>query len=318
MHQGDLLPAAAFGRVAVLYGGDSAERDVSLNSGRAVHQGLRDYGIDATLVDTGREALLRVLDGFDRAFIVLHGRGGEDGQIQALLNYLKLPYTGSGMTACALGMDKLLTKSLWRDCGLPVLPDMRLSEDDDYASIAAFLNSAAFVVKPALEGSSVGVSKVVDAQTYHRAYQFAGGAREKIMAEPWVDGRELTYAILGEQVLPGIEITASQAHTFYDYEAKYLADDTRYVCPAPIDEKLDAFLRTTALKAFQALGASGWGRIDFLLDQANTPYLLEVNTVPGMTSHSLVPLAAEAAGIGFSELVVRILQTTLANAQERR
>lgn len=313
MHKHDLKPASVFGRVAVLYGGRSAERDVSLSSGRAVHEGLRAYGIDAHLLDTGREDVLHSLSGFDRAFVVLHGRGGEDGQIQALLDYLGMPCTGSGMTACALAMDKLLTKSVWRDHGLPVLPDMRLSAQDDYASISALLGSNQFVVKPALEGSSVGVSKVVDGQTLEKAYQAAGGDGEKIMAEPWIDGRELTYSILGERVLPGIEITASQKHAFYDYEAKYLADDTNYVCPAPLDDKLNEFLSETALKAFKALGASGWGRIDYLLDCDNNAYLLEINTVPGMTSHSLVPLAARTVGIEFSELVVRVLQMTLAD-----
>ena len=310
VHKSDLLPASAFGKVAVLYGGRSAERDVSLNSGRAVHEGLCAYDIDAHLVDTATVDVLHELKVYDRAFIVLHGRGGEDGQMQALLDYLDIPYTGSGMAACVLGMDKLLTKSIWRDAGLPVLPDLRLSAQDSYESIVAQLGSGQFVVKPALEGSSVGVSKVVDANALTKAYQVAGGDKEKIMAEPWVEGRELTYAVLGERVLPGIEITASKQHVFYDYEAKYLADDTRYVCPAPIDSELDDFLRSTALKAFKALGAYGWGRVDYLLDDEGKASLLEINTVPGMTSHSLVPLAARTAGIDFETLVVTILQTT--------
>lgn len=308
------LPAAAvFGKVAVLYGGNSAEREVSLLSGQAVYEGLRAYGIDAHLLDTGQTDVIDALRSGDyaRAFIVLHGRGGEDGEIQSLLHYLGVPFTGSDMAACAIAMDKLVTKSVWRDAGLPVLPDVQVFSDDDYDSIAQTLRSACFVVKPALEGSSVGVSKVSNQQEFIAAFAAAGGADEKIMAEPWVDGRELTYSVLGETVLPSIEIIASGSHVFYDYAAKYLADDTRYVCPAPIDAALDAMLREDALAAFLAVGGSGWGRVDYLLDSAGYASLLEVNMVPGMTSHSLVPLAAQSAGLDFTTLVVTILAQTL-------
>ncbi|UJF24616.1 D-alanine--D-alanine ligase [Suttonella sp. R2A3] len=309
-----LLPqASAFGKVVVLYGGTSAEREVSLNSGKAVYDGLLAYGIDAHLLDTGKEDVISALrDGdYARAFIVLHGRGGEDGEIQSILHYLKIPFTGSDMASCAIAMDKLVTKSVWRDAGLPVLPDMQVYADDSYESIAQELRSACFVVKPALEGSSVGVSRVSNQQEFAAAFIAAGGAGEKIMAEPWIDGRELTYTVLGEDVLPSIEIIASGSHVFYDYEAKYLADDTRYLCPAPIEAALDGALREDALAAFLAVGGSGWGRVDYLLDEQGYASLLEVNMVPGMTSHSLVPLAAKEAGLDFTTLVVAILAQTM-------
>lgn len=301
-----------FGKVAVLYGGDSAERDVSLQSGQAVYESLCRSGVDAHLVDTqNHKRVLQLRDeGFARAFVMLHGRGGEDGQMQAILDWQHIPYTGSGVLACALAMDKVLTKKLWAACGLPVKTDVVLDAASDYDSVCRTLGSTLIAVKPALEGSSVGVSRVADAGQFAEAVVKAGGSAEKIMAEPWICGRELTYAIVGGQVLPGIEITAGAEHAFYDFEAKYIAEDTRYLCPAPLDAVLDKHLRELCAHAFAALGGRGWGRLDVMLDEADNPWLLEVNMAPGMTSHSLVPMAAKTFGWSFDRLVLSILQQT--------
>lgn len=301
-----------FGKVAVLYGGDSAEREVSLQSGQAVYQALKNSDVDAHLVDTReRERVLRLREeGFARAFVMLHGRGGEDGQMQAILDWQGIPYTGSGVLACALAMDKVLTKKLWQACGFPVKPDVVLEAGSDYESVCRALGATVLAVKPALEGSSVGVSRVDSAESFVQAIEKAGGAAEKIMAEPWVVGRELTYGIVGEHVLPGIEIAASAEHAFYDFDAKYIAEDTRYLCPAPIDEALDERLRALCREAFAVLGGRGWGRLDVMLDEAGNPWLLEVNMAPGMTSHSLVPMAAANLGWSFDTLVLSILQQT--------
>ena len=300
------------GKVAVLYGGDSAERDVSLQSGQAVYDALRRSGVDAHLVDTRERARVLHLkeEGFARAFVMLHGRGGEDGQMQAILDWQGIPYTGSGVLACALAMDKVLTKKLWQACGLPVKKDIVIQPGHDYDALCRELGAERLAIKPALEGSSVGVSAVASAAELQEALRKAGGEKEKIMAEPWISGRELTYAIVGEQVLPGIEIMASAEHAFYDYDAKYLAEDTRYLCPAPIDEALDERLRKLCHSAFAALGGRGWGQLDVMLDEAGNPWLLEVNMAPGMTSHSLVPMAAQTFGWSFDTLVLSILQQT--------
>ncbi|MDO5090042.1 MAG: D-alanine--D-alanine ligase [Cardiobacteriaceae bacterium] len=302
-----------FGKVAVLYGGDSAEREVSLQSGAAVYQALKNGGVDAHLVDTqNRERVLALKsEGYERAFVMLHGRGGEDGQMQAILDWQGIPYTGSGVLACALAMDKVLTKKLWQACGLPVKKDVVVEPGMDYAQLARELDAARLAIKPALEGSSVGVSAVSNEAEFQAAIVKAGGFAEKIMAEPWVEGRELTYAIVGDLSLPGIEIAASDAHLFYDYEAKYLAEDTRYLCPPPIDDALEEDLRQLAREAFAVLGGRGWGRVDMMLDHDNRPWLLEVNMAPGMTSHSLVPMAAQSAGWSFDKLALFILQETL-------
>ncbi|MDO4776629.1 MAG: D-alanine--D-alanine ligase [Cardiobacteriaceae bacterium] len=302
-----------FGKVTVLYGGDSAEREVSLLSGQAVFAALAQSGVDAHLVDTReRERVLALKsEGYDRAFVMLHGRGGEDGQMQAILDWQGIPYTGSGVLACALAMDKVLTKKLWQACGLPVKKDVVIEPGMDYARLARELDAARLAIKPALEGSSVGVSAVENEAEFQQAIVKAGGYGEKIMAEPWVLGRELTYAIVGDLSLPGIEIAASDAHLFYDYDAKYLAEDTRYLCPPPIAETLEDDLRKLAREAFAVLGGRGWGRVDMMLDTDNRPWLLEVNMAPGMTSHSLVPMAAKTAGWSFDKLVLFILQETL-------
>ena len=301
-----------YGKVAVLYGGTSSEREVSLASGAAVHEALVTSGVDAHLLDTrDHQALFNLkAQGFARAFIVLHGRGGEDGQVQAILDWQGIPYTGSGVLACALAMDKVLTKRVWQASGLPVQPDVVIDVATTYDELVLTLGARQFAVKPALEGSSVGVSRVTNQAELVAAYQKAGGIREKVMAEPWVAGRELTYPVVGGRVLSGIEVTASAAHLFYDYDAKYLAEDTRYLCPPPIDAALDGKIRELTRRAFDVIGAKGWARVDFILDGANRPWLLEINMVPGMTSHSLVPLAARTDGMDFAALVLEILAQT--------
>ena len=301
-----------YGKVAVLYGGTSSEREVSLASGAAVHEALVTSGVDAHLLDTrDHQALFNLkAQGYARAFIVLHGRGGEDGQVQAILDWQGIPYTGSGVLACALAMDKVLTKRVWQASGLPVQPDVVIDVATTYDELVLTLGARQFAIKPALEGSSVGVSRVTSQAELVAAYQKAGGIREKVMAEPWVAGRELTYPVVGGRVLSGIEVTASAAHLFYDYDAKYLAEDTRYLCPPPIDAALDGKIRELTRRAFDVIGAKGWARVDFILDGDNRPWLLEINRVPGMTSHSLVPLAARTDGMDFAALVLEILAQT--------
>lgn len=301
-----------YGKVAVLYGGTSSEREVSLASGAAVHEALVTSGVDAHLLDTrDHQALFNLkAQGYARAFIVLHGRGGEDGQVQAILDWQGIPYTGSGVLACALAMDKVLTKRVWQASGLPVQPDVVIDVATTYDELVLTLGARQFAVKPALEGSSVGVSRVTNQAELAAAYQKAGGIREKVMAEPWVAGRELTYPVVGGRVLSGIEVTASAAHLFYDYDAKYLAEDTRYLCPPPIDAALDGKIRELTRRAFDVIGAKGWARVDFILDGDKRPWLLEINMVPGMTSHSLVPLAARTDGMDFAALVLEILAQT--------
>ena len=301
-----------YGKVAVLYGGTSSEREVSLASGAAVHEALVTSGVDAHLLDTrDHQALFNLkAQGYARAFIVLHGRGGEDGQVQAILDWQGIPYTGSGVLACALAMDKVLTKRVWQASGLPVQPDVVIDVATTYDELVLTLGARQFAIKPALEGSSVGVSRVTNQAELVAAYQKAGGIREKVMAEPWVAGRELTYPVVGGRVLPGIEVTASAAHLFYDYDAKYLAEDTRYLCPPPLDAALDGNIRELTRRAFDTIGAKGWARVDFILDGDNRPWLLEINMVPGMTSHSLVPLAARTDGMDFAALVLEILAQT--------
>lgn len=302
-----------FGKTAVLYGGDSAEREVSLNSGQAVYEALLSKGVDAHLVDTRHhQAVLNLKnDGFQRAFVMLHGRGGEDGQIQGVLEWLGMPYTGSGILACAVAMDKMMTKQVWAQAGLPVLKDCAVGLSTSYDELVRKLETTKFAVKPALEGSSVGISQVSNANDFAKAKQVAQVGQQKVMAEPWVNGREITCAIVDNEVLPAIEIIASTNHAFYDYEAKYLANDTRYLCPAPLSEALATELVALTQKAFTVLGARGWGRVDFMLDSDNRPWLLEINLAPGMTSHSLVPQAAKAVGMSFADLVYRVLALTV-------
>ncbi len=299
---------ARFGKVAVLMGGRSAEREVSLDSGNAVLQGLLRGGVDAHALDAGADLLQQLLTGgYDRAFIVLHGRGGEDGVVQGLLESVGLPYTGSGVAASALGMDKFRCKLIWQALGLPTAP-YRLVTDPGQLDTAAELGLP-LMVKPAHEGSSIGMTRVERLEELQAAWQLAARYDREVLVEQWISGGEYTISILGEQVLPIIQIEADA--TFYDYQAKYQSDTTRYHCPCSLPQGQQRAMQAMALEAFRAIGCSGWGRVDFLLDAEGNPYLLEVNTVPGMTSHSLVPMAAKVAGIDFDALVWRILEQTM-------
>ncbi|MTW21999.1 D-alanine--D-alanine ligase [Allochromatium palmeri] len=300
--------ADRFGKVALLMGGRAAEREISLRSGHAVHEALVRLGVDVEPLDPDATVLERLRDGgFDRAFIILHGRGGEDGQIQGALDTLGLPYTGSGVLGSALGMDKYRCKLAWSGCGLPTADFVLLRDETDLAAAAEL--GFPLMIKPVHEGSSIGMSRVESVEALEQAWRAAAEFDSLVLAERWIQGTELTCAILGREALPMIRLETP--HVFYDYEAKYSADSTRYHCPSGLDVDLEARLRTLALRAFDVLGASGWGRVDMMLDAAGQPFLLEINTVPGMTDHSLVPMAARAAGIDFDDLVWRILETSL-------
>jgi D-alanine-D-alanine ligase len=302
------VSATDFGKVAVLLGGRSAEREVSLKSGGAVLEALRARGIDAHAVDAGEQVLEQLAaGGFDRVFIVLHGRGGEDGVIQGALETLELPYTGSGVTGSALGMDKYRCKLLWRGLGLPT-PDF-LMVDREQLLVDAEQLGFPLMVKPVHEGSSIGMARVESGAELRTAWQSAREFDSQVMVERWITGQEYTASILDDQVLPLIRLETP--HLFYDFEAKYSADTTRYHCPCGLQEAKESELQELAGKAFTAVGAGGWGRVDMMLGEAGNPWLIEVNTVPGMTDHSLVPMAARARGMEFEELVWRILATTL-------
>jgi D-alanine-D-alanine ligase len=299
------LPPSRFGKVAVLFGGRSAERDVSLKSGAAVLAALLRSGVDAHAFDPASKPLQDlVTEGFDRAFIALHGRFGEDGTVQGALELLGIPYTGSGVMASALGMDKWRSKLVWQSGGLPI-PDFRmLDEASDSQQVVAQLGLPLFV-KPANEGSSVGISKVKLESELHAAYLAAVQHDTLVIAERFIGGGEYTVAILGDVALPVIKI--EPANEFYDFEAKYLRDDTRYLCPSGLDAAAEAEMQRLAKLAFALIGGRGWGRVDFLMSEDGKPYVLEANTSPGMTDHSLVPMAARQAGISFEELVQRVL-----------
>ncbi|HEY0665785.1 MAG TPA: D-alanine--D-alanine ligase [Gallionella sp.] len=294
------------GKVAVLFGGRSAEREVSLKSGAAVLAALQRSGVDAHPFDPSTRSLQALADEkFDRAFIALHGRFGEDGTVQGALELLGIPYTGSGVLASALGMDKWRTKLVWQSAGLPVPDYVLLDESSDSDAIIGKLGLPIFV-KPANEGSSVGISKVKAAGELKSAYMNAAKHDRLVLAERYVGGGEFTVAILGDRALPVIKI--EPANEFYDYEAKYLRDDTRYRCPSGLPAGQEAEMQRLAIQAFSLIGAQGWGRVDFLMSEDGSPYLLEVNTSPGMTDHSLVPMAARQAGISFEELVMKVLE----------
>lgn len=302
------IRAKDFGRVAVLMGGWAAEREVSLISGQAVLEGLCRRDVDAHGIDAGKDVIdVLAGGGFDRVFIVLHGRGGEDGVIQGALEILGLPYTGSDVMGSAIGMDKYRSKQLFRAMGLPT-PGFSLIPDEAGLEAAARLGFP-LMVKPALEGSSIGLARVDDPDQLREAWRQAAQLDSPVMAEQWITGAEYTAAILGERALPLIKLETD--HAFYDYDAKYLADDTRYLIPCGLSATAEAQIQSLALEAFAAVGASGWGRVDVLTDRDGAPYLIEVNTVPGMTGHSLVPMAAKAVGIDFDELVWQILAQTL-------
>lgn len=302
--------ARQFGKVAVLMGGVAAEREVSLRSGAAVLQALLRRGVDAHGIDVRGPQALRELEqgGFDRVFIALHGRGGEDGVMQGALETLGLPYTGSGVLGSALGMDKLRTKQLWLGAGLPTAEFALLDAGTDFEAVVARLGLP-LMVKPAREGSSIGMTKVTRAEQLPEAWKQAARYDQEVLAERWIHGAEYTAAVLRGEPLPLIRLETPR--DFYDYEAKYHADNTRYICPCGLDAARERELQALALRAFEAVGASGWGRVDLMIEQDGRPWLLEVNTVPGMTDHSLVPMAARAAGIDFDELVWRILETSL-------
>jgi len=302
--------AADFGRVAVLLGGRSSEREISLLSGQAVLAALIRRGVDAEAFDPA-EASLTALSGanFDRIFIALHGPGGEDGTVQGALEWLGLPYTGSGVLGSAIGMDKLRTKQLALANGLATPPFMVLRGADDCRHAVETLGLP-LAVKPATQGSSVGMAKVERAADMPGAWRAASALDPVVIAEPWIAGQELTVGVLQGAALPAIRIETPRS--FYDYQAKYFADDTRYHVPCGLDAAAEEALQQAAMDAFRATGAQGWGRADFMMAEDGVPLLLEINTVPGMTDHSLVPMAARAVGIDFDELVWRVLETSFA------
>ncbi len=297
--------ATQFGKVAVLMGGLSAERDISLLGGNAVLTALLNKGVDAHAIDV-HENIVSELDAgnYQRVFIVLHGRGGEDGTMQGLLEVMKLPYTGSGVMGSSIAMDKLKSKQIWLAMGLPT-PDFCILDSAASCSKAIETLSLPLIVKPVLEGSSIGMSMVESEEELIPAWQKAQQCGGTVIAERWVDGDEYTAAILDDQVLPMIKLKTT--HKFYDYDAKYEADDTQYICPCGLSGEQESVFAELAKQAFNAVNASAWGRVDFIVDKNNRPWLIEVNTVPGMTSHSLVPMAAKQAGISFDELVMSIL-----------
>jgi D-alanine-D-alanine ligase len=303
-----MTDVARFGKVAVLLGGRAAEREVSLRSGAAVLAALRHQGVDAHALDPDESVLTELRGGgFDRAFIVLHGRGGEDGVMQGALETIGLPYTGSGVLGSALGMDKYRTKLVWEGRGLPTAASVLLTREADLEGAAAL--GFPLMVKPAHEGSSIGMARVEDSVALAAAWNVAREYDAEVLAERWIQGAEYTCAILGREALPMIRLETP--HAFYDYDAKYRANSTRYLCPCGLSGAEERRLQTLALEAFDAAGASGWGRVDLMVDGEGRPFLLEINTVPGMTDHSLVPMAARAAGLDFDALVLRILETSL-------
>ncbi|UCB54307.1 MAG: D-alanine--D-alanine ligase [Thiotrichales bacterium] len=305
-----MSPASAsdFGKVAVLMGGWSAEREISLLSGQAVLDALKESGVDAHGIDVGRDIAAQLAAAnYSRALIMLHGRGGEDGAMQGLLEVMGMPYTGSGILGSALAMDKLRCKQVWAAEGFPT-PEFIVLENEQDCQSALERLGLPLIIKPALEGSSIGMSKVEVEAEMLPAFEAARDCQGSVIAEKWITGAEYTAAILNHRVLPMIRLETDRK--FYDYVAKYQSDDTRYICPCGLDAQKEQELGTVMLNAFDAIGASGWGRVDFMLDESQQPWLIEANTVPGMTSHSLVPMAAGQAGIGFNELVVEILRSS--------
>ena len=305
------MNAAEFGKVGVLFGGRSSEREVSIMSGTGVLNALRARGVDAHAFDPATQSLGELEAAkFDRAFIALHGRGGEDGSIQGVLETLQIPYTGSGVQASALVIDKVFTKRIWETHKLPT-PRYRVIESGQRAHLNAVADELRLplIVKPPNEGSTIGISRVRGYSGMAEAFELARKYDDVVLAEEFIDGQELTCAILGQdteaEALPLVEIRAPDAN--YDYHNKYFGEETKYLCPAPIDAELSATIRNLSVQAYNALGARGWGRIDIMLSRRNEPYLLELNTSPGMTSHSLVPIAARAKGIDYEDLALRIL-----------
>jgi len=300
-----------FGRVAVVMGGTSAEREVSLRSGAQVLKGLLEAGVDAFAIDLGAEGanpLQQLLHAeFDRAFLIVHGPGGEDGLLQAALEMLGKPYTGSGVASSAIGMDKLRTKQVWIGAGLPTPKFAVLNDHSDLAAVAQALGFP-MMIKPAHEGSSIGMSRVTSAEELRLAYAEAARYDSSVIAEQWISGPEFTVAVLNGEALPVIRLETP--HAFYDFNAKYQANDTRYEFDTGLSEERVKQMQQLVVDAFDALGCCGWGRVDLMLDSNGQFQLLEVNTAPGMTDHSLVPMAAKRQGMSFSELVVEILRGT--------
>lgn len=303
------------GRVGVLYGGLSAERDVSLQSGAAVIAALQEAGIDHVAIDVNENVIADIQAAkIDRAFLILHGPGGEDGRIQALLEFLHIPYTGSDVQSSALAMDKLRTKYLWTGLAtnspikLPTPEFAVLTRESDFANVLAKLGGEA-MVKPANEGSSIGMSRVKNASELEAAFKTAAEFEGSVLVERLIVGAEYTVAILDGEALPPIKLETH--HSFYDYDAKYIAEDTRYICPCGLSAEKEQELKLLAINAFNALGCRGWGRVDVMADAQQNFYLLEVNTAPGMTSHSLVPMAAKAIGLSFAQLVLTVLRASL-------
>ena len=304
------LDVKAFGRVAVLYGGKSAEREVSLKSGAAVIDALTTAGVDVVAIDVGDDLLDRLQnEKIDRAFIILHGRGGEDGSMQGLLECLGIPYTGSGILASALAMDKLRTKQVWQSLGIPTPRHAVLASESDCLQASTELGFP-LIVKPAHEGSSIGMAKVNSAQELVAAWQDAARYDSQVLVEQWIHGPEFTIAVLRGQVLPPIAL--GTPHVFYDYDAKYIANDTQYRIPCGLDSVKEQELIDLTARACDAIGIEGWGRLDVMQDEQGRFWLLEVNTAPGMTDHSLVPMAARAAGLDFQQLVLAILAESVA------
>jgi len=299
-----------FGKVGVLYGGKSAEREVSLMSGNGVHTALLSQGVDAHLFDTGERSLSELAQqGFDRVFIALHGRYGEDGTLQGALELLGIPYTGSGPMASSLAMDKIMTKRIWLEAGLPTPGYVELLDESAVSAAAATLGMP-LMMKPPHEGSTLGIVKVSETAALLEAYHHASRYDEVVLAEQFITGRELTVALLGRgksaRALPLVEIVAPDGN--YDYQNKYFSDDTQYRCPAPIAPALAQYIAELSVQAYRALGCEGWGRADVILDAQDRPWLIELNTSPGMTGHSLVPIAAKAVGMDYPELCLHILK----------
>ncbi|UCH47933.1 MAG: D-alanine--D-alanine ligase [Betaproteobacteria bacterium] len=300
------MKARDFGKVAVLLGGKSSEREISLMSGTAVLEALQRQGVDAHAFDTGQRDLSDfAAEKFDRAFVILHGRYGEDGTIQGALDLMGVPYTGSGVMACALALDKWRTKLVWQACDIPTPRFEMLHASSNFISTARELG-VPMIIKPAREGSTIGLSKVNDANEFEAAYREAAKYDPLVMAEQYIDGPELTAAILEDESLPLVRIEAP-GHN-YDYNAKYFSDETKYFCPSGIAPDLEDRIKRLCADAYRIIGCSGWGRVDVMLDGDDQPWILEVNTVPGMTGHSLVPMAAKATGLSFDQLVMRILE----------
>ena len=289
--------------IAVLMGGYSTEREISLMSGKAVYKALLKNNVECFSFDLTEDNLDKLwIKEFDKAFIVLHGRGGEDGYIQSLLDKRKIPFTGSGVEASNLCMNKANTKDVWLKHELPLSPSIVATQGKPIDPIDFPLPWA---IKPTLEGSSIGITKVENKSELNTALELAWQYNDEALIEHWIEGDEYTVAILGNQALPSIKIMSD--HDFYDYDSKYFSNKTEYLCPSDLSEQQEKNIRTIAMKAFNLTGASDWGRVDFILDKNKNPYLLEINTVPGMTSHSLVPMAAKAAGMNFEQLVLKIL-----------